>query len=163
MRIVEPIHKARAVLVLFRTLILVFLGIFPAAVSATDELSASILPVLARHCIGCHSGAAAKGGLNLATDASAALAPAMSDIARLDIIADRLGSHTMPPPESDAPLGDADRGLLLSWIESQIDRRLAGQANPGSVTIRRLTRVDYRNTIRDLLDCVVGCQRVSVG
>ena len=155
MRIVEPIHKARAVPVLFRTLILVFLGMVPAAVSATDELSASILPVLARHCIGCHSGAAAKGGLNLATDASAALAPAMSDIARLDIIADRLGSHTMPPPESDAPLGDADRGLLLSWIESQIDRRLAGQANPGSVTIRRLTRIDYRNTIRDLLDCVV--------
>ena len=93
MRIVEPIHKARAVPVLFRTLILVFLGMVPAAVSATDELSVSILPVLARHCIGCHSGAAAKGGLNLATDASAALAPAMSDIARLDIIADRLGSH----------------------------------------------------------------------
>ena len=36
----------------------------------------------------------------------------------------------MPPPDSDAPLSDADRKTLLDWIDAQIDRSLGGESNP---------------------------------
>ena len=57
----------------------------------------------------------------------------------------------MPPPDG-LEISDADRKKLLDWIDSEL--QLIPCSHPhhaGSVTLRRLTRDEYANTIRDLL------------
>ncbi len=57
----------------------------------------------------------------------------------------------MPPTDAD-PLPDADRQLLLEWLDSVLyDVDCGKSTNPGSVTLRRLTKYEYRYTIRDLI------------
>ena len=56
----------------------------------------------------------------------------------------------MPPADKPQPSAE-DRRLLEDWIKYGalgIDRK---DPDPGRVTVRRLNRVEYRNTIRDLI------------
>lgn len=132
------------------------LGLLPTASRAGDEAQwGTVRPLLDLHCVRCHNGPRAKGGLDLEAKKPADIAAALQNMKTLDKIAERLRSQTMPPPDSEKPLAEKDRNAILAWIETQIDRSLAGESNPGRIAIRRLTRVDYRNTIRDLLGVTV--------
>jgi hypothetical protein len=118
-----------------------------AAVPDDDE--AGLL--VTRHCADCHAGKEAAQGLVLAAVKPNEPAAAFSDLNLLERIADRVRSHSMPPPDAEEPLVDADREVLLTWIDARIDRSVGDSSDPGTVVIRRLTRPEYRNTIRDLL------------
>ncbi len=63
----------------------------------------------------------------------------------------KLRSGEMPPRGQPRPPVEAVR-VVTGWIESHLDR-LSSQAkpNPGRVTARRLNRVEYDNTVRDLI------------
>src|SRR4029450_560538 len=57
----------------------------------------------------------------------------------------------MPPPDED-PISAHERTAMVAYIESALtraDREL--KPDPGRVPAHRLTRVEYANTIRDLL------------
>ncbi len=57
----------------------------------------------------------------------------------------------MPPPGSPMPSTEAIEALA-SWIESRRESMSSGlKLLPGRVTARRLNRVEYNNSIRDLL------------
>ncbi len=57
----------------------------------------------------------------------------------------------MPPDERSQPSRD-EIGGLIRWIKSALKPEECGRTvDPGRVTIRRLNRVEYDNTIRDLL------------
>ena len=56
----------------------------------------------------------------------------------------------MPPPGEERP-GDAERKQLFDWIEFDAFGTNPADPDPGRVTLRRLNRVEYRNTIRDLM------------
>ena len=63
-----------------------------------------------------------------------------------------LESHAMPP-DDQPELSDADRKTLVDWIEQTIYYVDCHSApDPGRVTIRRLNRAEYNNTVRDLLE-----------
>jgi len=55
------------------------------------------------------------------------------------------------PPEGKPQPTDAERALLIRWIDSRVLKIDCSRVDPGRVTIRRLNRVEYNNTIRDLL------------
>ena len=63
----------------------------------------------------------------------------------------KLRAGLMPPPGVRRP-PLADYEGLRDWLETEIDRKAAGHANPGSVVLHRLNRTEYANAIRDLLD-----------
>ena len=66
-------------------------------------------------------------------------------------IAEALESGDMPPEKKPQPARE-QREMLLKFIDghlSEVDCKI--DRNPGKVTIRRLNRQEYRNTIRDLL------------
>ncbi|HZJ15517.1 MAG TPA: DUF1592 domain-containing protein, partial [Chthoniobacteraceae bacterium] len=66
-------------------------------------------------------------------------------------VVEALDSGDMPPEKKPQP-APAQREMLLGFIGGQlsnVDCKLG--FNPGKVTIRRLNREEYRNTIRDLL------------
>ena len=95
--------------------------------AADDTFARRVRPLLDRHCVECHGGSSPKEGLNLESKKTGELVAALRDVQLLDAIAERLRSKTMPPPDNDTPLGDADRKVILDWVDAMIDRSLGGQ------------------------------------
>lgn len=131
-----------------------WMGNTPTQCLATDwaarnhEYQQQIQPLLQKTCHGCHSGAEADAGLSLAhfTEARAIF----KERSIWEKVAQRLEIGDMPPKDAD-PLSDADRKRLIEWIRSTLNDIDCGRTpNPGAVTLRRLNRSEYRNTIKDL-------------
>jgi hypothetical protein len=107
-----------------------------------------ILPILENYCYDCHGDGLKKGELALDHFDDV---PSM--IAKRDIwkrIRDHIDFRLMPPPKEVAPKPD-ERKKLLNWIDDAIFPVDPNNPDPGHVTIRRLNKVEYQNTIRDLL------------
>src|SRR5438552_8950050 len=108
----------------------------------------SVRTVVGQFCLGCHDADTAKGGLNLASVAS-------DEVGRhpevWEKVVRRLGRRQMPPVGRKRPEEDAYVSVV-SQLEAALDRAAAERPNPGRTdTIRRLTRTEYQNAIRDLL------------
>src|SRR5690606_36934749 len=56
-----------------------------------------------------------------------------------------------PPPDEDMP-ADAEREKMLRWIDDAVFPVDPANPDPGHVTLRRLNRREYQNTLRGLLD-----------
>ena len=107
-----------------------------------------IRPFLSKNCTGCHNAKLNTANLNLdsfADEASAAKKPELWDKVR-----DKLVTGKMPPPPAPAPAKE-DVAAVTNWIEGVLKSSGYASDNPGRVVARRLNRVEYNNTIRDLL------------
>jgi len=63
----------------------------------------------------------------------------------------KLRAGVMPPPGIRRPPLAEYEGLR-DFLETEIDRKAASRANPGSIVLHRLNRTEYANAVRDLLD-----------
>ena len=122
-----------------------------ASAHAAPDFAREVLPLLEAHCFDCHGDEAKpKGGVNLerfGTDAAV-----MADREVWASVFNKVESHQMPPPKRDAQPTDAERAKLLAWIAdiaARPDPKL-GARDPGRAVLRRLTRLEYNNTVRDL-------------
>ena len=89
-----------------------------------------------------------EGGLALDTIAA-------QDVARhpdvWEKVVRKLRARQMPPIGKPRP-DDATYDAVIASLESSLDRAASAHPNPGrTATIRRLTRTEYQNAIRDLL------------
>ncbi|HWB12379.1 MAG TPA: DUF1592 domain-containing protein [Pirellulales bacterium] len=104
-----------------------------------------VKPFLARYCNDCHGGAEPEK--NLALDK-------LPDADNRDTwtrVHKYLHGRIMPPKDAAQPTAEEFRAVLAS-IEAHLSGSDCGLArNPGRVTIRRLNRTEYDNTIRDLV------------
>jgi hypothetical protein len=123
----------------------------PAAPKPTNsvDFAKQIAPFLTKYCTSCHAGTKPKG--DLALDGFKDLAAALKKPDVWEGVAERMRSKEMPPPKKPQP-ADGERNMVLAWIES-IRPKTACTLNqdPGRPTLRRLNRVEYNNTIRDLM------------
>lgn len=111
-----------------------------------------VLPFLKQHCIRCHSNAKKTAGINLELfpDAASVSKDAKSRKVWATVLAN-VRTGVMPPPEVARPAPQAVEKFVV-WSEavlSTVDCKI-GQTNPGRVTMRRLNKAEYNNTIRDL-------------
>ncbi len=117
-----------------------------AAKAATHAVyDKEIAPILANYCTQCHGEKKQKGDVNFQnykTGANAAQARKL-----WKEVSTQLQSHDMPPEKEKQP-SDAERVKLLAWVKSL---SAADAPDPGRVTVRRLNRLEYNNTIRDLI------------
>jgi mono/diheme cytochrome c family protein len=112
-------------------------------------LEGHIRPLLKQYCYDCHNPKKLKGDLDLEP---------IADNPRLDEhrevwekIAELVENGEMPPDKKPQP-NEEERDLVIKYIDGQLAKLDCKQEkNPGRVTIRRLNREEYRNTIRDLL------------
>lgn len=105
--------------------------------------------LLAMHCADCHGGGADEGGF--AVESLAELSTLVSDFDTWQIVRQRIHDMEMPPASSE-PIPDGDRDALVQWIDQAIRQAACDPSIPrGPAPLRRLTRNEYRNTIRDLL------------
>ena len=66
-------------------------------------------------------------------------------------VGDQLEGLTMPPEDKPQPT-KAERLALTGFVQESLNYRdCGGPRDPGKVTIRRLNRAEYNNTMRDLL------------
>src|SRR5690606_21852921 len=56
----------------------------------------------------------------------------------------------MPPTKKPQPT-EEERKRITEWISSEVFNCDCDNPDPGRVTLRRLNRTEYNNTIRDLL------------
>lgn len=125
-------------------------GLFSAeVVGAEVTLDAQIKPLLKEFCYGCHNAKDQKGDLDLELVANDARFAVHRDAWEKSI--ELLESREMPPEKKPQPT-EEQRQLLVKWIDGQLSKfDCKTEANPGKVTLRRLNREEYRNTIRDLV------------
>src|SRR5579871_768291 len=116
------------------------------AFAAKPAFDKDIKPLLTKYCYGCH-GEKKKGDLDLRIYASEA--NAKNDAQQFAKILGRLENHEMPPENKPQP-SKSEHKLLASWIETEVLGCDCDHPDPGRVTIRRLNRAEYNNTIRDL-------------
>jgi hypothetical protein len=141
-------HTARALGALLP--ITLFLAVTTGAAAAPD-FTRDIKPLLAEYCYDCHDTATQKSGLDLErfTD----LAAVQAERPLWGSVLEKVESLQMPPPKQDYSPTDAERQKLLDWITHLAalpDPTLAA-GDPGKPLLRRLTRLEYNNTVRDLL------------
>jgi hypothetical protein len=118
--------------------------------TATHHVSFSrqVVPLLEKYCTKCHGGA--KPRAKFALDRIKTDKQADTDRTTWEKVARAVRAREMPPEEKPQPSA-AERDLLLTFL----DQRLAAVdctkgRDPGRLTIRRLNRTEYNNTVRDL-------------
>ena len=151
------LHRRVGCLVMFRTIVS-WVGIALIGVSSLPAVSqAQLSPapsepsqykaVLNRYCVTCHNEKLRTADLTLDTmdvDQVSAEAEVWETVVR------KLRAGAMPPVGMPRP----DRNTLnsfITYLETELDRTVAANPNPGRPADHRLNRAEYANAIRDLL------------
>ncbi len=116
--------------------------------SARKQFAETVLPVVRTYCVDCHKGERAAAGIDVTLDGT--LDAMVRRRSVWERIAANLASEAMPPAGSKAPTRES-RAAVVTFVESTLSKVDCAVDDPGRVTMRRLNRVEYRNTIRDLL------------
>lgn len=123
-------------------------GLITLTAQAAPEFTEGIQPILEKYCFDCHADGTKKGGVVFDEFPSEA---AMLDRHELWLgVLKNVRAGLMPPPKKARPsAGEQER--LEKWIKAAALKNDPANPDPGRVTLRRLNRVEYRNTIRDLM------------
>jgi mono/diheme cytochrome c family protein len=126
--------------------------------SANDSAYANVVqPFIKKHCLECHDASTARAGFRidlLSADFE------KSDAALLwKEVMDKINSNEMPPKKKPRP--DANEAFAVAtWVAAKLqETELAAQGAGGRVPVRRLNRVEYANTVRDLFSLEEGFAR----
>ncbi len=153
-----------------KTLLLLLVGIAVIGLSGNSRVLSFIAPAappvtaqttFQQYCVQCHSGTAAKAGVNL--ERLLAQASVGENFQQWEKVATALEQKTMPPKAMPQPTDDA-RAQAITWIRTELSAYASKHdGDPGPVTVRRLTSGEYAYTIKDLtgLDLNVGIDSTS--
>jgi mono/diheme cytochrome c family protein len=108
--------------------------------------AASHRALLDQYCVTCHNQRSKTAGLMFDT-------MDLSDVPKHAEVWEeavrKLRGGLMPPPGVRQP----DRAAVdsfVAWLENTMDEAAAAEPNPGAVTVQRLNRAEYANSIREL-------------
>lgn len=113
------------------------------------EFKDEIEPLLQDYCYDCHGDGAKKGDISM--DSYEALADHFKDHHLWLRIWTNVRTQLMPPADEKFQPEEEEREQLAAWIEKRIFKIDPENPDPGRVTIRRLNREEYRNTVEDLV------------
>lgn len=119
-----------------------------AEVSGAVHFRQNIQPILSEYCYDCHADGANKGGISFDEFKSDEAIVTNHDL-WLNVLKN-VRTGMMPPPKKSRPSAE-ERQRLADWIKFDAFGIDPNNPDPGRVTIRRLNRFEYRNTIRDLM------------
>ena len=102
-----------------------------------------------KYCYGCHSGDQPEAGLSLDT-----YKDNQSIFQNFDVwerVVDMVSIQQMPPPGNDQPKIEETESFIQHIQSVFDDAVINSKPDPGKITVRRLNRVEYTNSVRDLL------------
>ena len=111
-------------------------------------LEKDVQPILKQYCYDCHGDGEHKA--DLALDDYKTSADVLRARKQWELVLHHVHAHEMPPAEEAQPT-QAQRDLIATWIEKELYHYDPRFPDPGRVTIRRLNRAEYNNTVRDLV------------
>lgn len=114
--------------------------------SLTTTFQSQVHPVLDLYCYDCHSEDIREGGLSLESFETE------SDLGDPELwlkVLKKVRAGLMPPL-GEGELLPVEKELVSNWIKSEVFQSDPLHPDPGHVTLRRLNKVEYRNTILDL-------------
>ncbi len=115
---------------------------------AAAHFRTEVRPILTEYCYDCHADGANKGGVafdELKTDEAV-----LGNHELWAKVLKNVRAGLMPPQKKARPSAE-ERAKLEQWIKFDAFGIDPKNPDPGRVTVRRLNRVEYRNTIRDLI------------
>ncbi|HLX61019.1 MAG TPA: DUF1592 domain-containing protein [Planctomycetota bacterium] len=115
---------------------------------ALADFRAHTKPLLTKYCYGCHGDGANKGGL--AFDGFASDDALIQNRELWFKVLKNVRARIMPPAKEEQPSSDEKRALG-EWIKYGSFGLDPKNPDPGRVTLRRLNRIEYANTIHDLM------------
>jgi hypothetical protein len=116
---------------------------------ATEQFRKEVQPILAKYCFDCHADGANKG--KVAFDAFKSDDELVGKRELWHAVLKNTRANIMPPSRRPRPSAE-EQQILERWIKYGAFGLNPNDPDPGRVTLRRLNRTEYRNTIRDLLD-----------
>lgn len=122
----------------------------PGAPAAPKGYEDKVRPILQAKCFGCHGEQKQKGKIRLDTLSS----DMVKDVRSAETWHDVRGVINLGemPPDDEEDLTTEERKVVLDWLNASIDHaHKVHQSKGGRVVLRRLTRDQYQNTMRDLL------------
>ncbi len=116
---------------------------------ADDDFDQAVRPYLDTHCVRCHGGQKQKGEFRVDTlprdFASASAAGRWGDVM------ERVSTGEMPPKGEPQPKAD-ESARVVEWLAARLkEGEAARHAKRERVTLHKLTREEYANTVFDLL------------
>ncbi len=133
----------------------------PRAVASRVSSPSNAQPIFTNYCSQCHSGTAAKAGVNLE---KLLTEPSVGEsFKQWEKVVTALEQKTMPPKSMPQP-SDAERTQAIAWIRGELNAYAEKHdGDPGRVTVRKLTSGEYAYTIKDLtgVDLEVGIDSSS--
>lgn len=136
----------------FRLRLLIGLAlIFPLASAEAStrvykSFQSEVEPILDSYCYDCHGFGTSKGGVTLDEFS----AETIGDHELWLRVLKNARAHVMPPQEEFQPSVE-ERGRILSWIKTGPFGIDLENPDPGRLTVQRLNRIEYENTIRELM------------
>jgi hypothetical protein len=113
--------------------------------AAMKTYKGEVAPFMATYCARCHSGKKRKGGVNFQgalTNPGSASFRALWKRASAQI-----KKQDMPPDDEEKQPSEHERDAIIDWIAGL---KHLSPKDPGLFVIRRLSRVEYGNTLHDL-------------
>ncbi|MCA9262440.1 MAG: DUF1592 domain-containing protein [Planctomycetales bacterium] len=107
------------------------------------------VPFLQQYCSDCHAGDGAEGGIDFDRFEESSQVQGHYDL--WEKSARMIKAELMPPGDADQPTTDERRAVVAAIQAELASYDCSAARRPGRVTIQRLNRAEYDNTIRDLL------------
>ncbi|MEO0414867.1 MAG: DUF1592 domain-containing protein [Verrucomicrobiota bacterium] len=147
-----------------RPLLFTFLWLASALfIQGQDDAAQAIMPdahfdILDSYCLDCHDSASEKGGVNLET-----LSFEIDTIASAELwqkVLNVTNSGEMPPENKDQLTDEEKTAFLADLSEQLVIARDVLTDSGGVITMRRLNRREYENTVEDLLGVKVDASNL---
>ena len=124
-------------------------GLILAALPATQLpclAGFDVQPFLEAHCIRCHGGEKVKGKVDF-TKINGSKSTLAAHFVTWELAAELVEIEEMPPEDEDPPSAE-ERAGFIDWYRTQFIESVEAQAGPFQP--RRLSAIEYRNTLRSL-------------
>lgn len=138
-------------------LMLVPLFLMGAASAQDTSYLKDVRPLLETYCVSCHNPEKKKADLDLSVITTEEQAQKATKLWRGVI--NQIHNHDMPPENAKKQPTAEEREKIIAGLKGL--KRYDGPADPGRVTIRRLNRLEYDYTVRDLIGLDLRTARSS--
>ena len=141
MGLIRGINRSRGT---WLALCLIFVGMAKGLAAEVDGVA-----LMESYCLDCHDGETQKGEVNL--EAALEAKPLVKNLDLWKTVISRVENGDMPPKKKDQP-SSREKKALLEWLDREVVQfDYSTVEDPGYEPVRRLTHIEFSNTIRDLL------------
>ena len=116
-----------------------------ARAAAMKTYKDQVSPFIATYCTQCHGDKKKKGGVTFEYAVKAPGSPGFRALWKHAVT--NIKAHDMPPEKEDKQPSDQERQMFIAWVAGM---KHLSPKDPGEFVIRRLSKVEYGNTLRDL-------------